>query len=861
MKLKVFIVLSLLSLLIVASCDSESTPKYLEFASDVLLPQAPIGESYDFTFAVTYGEDRWDANTGFIESEIIWGFDNWKLNGADMSAGPANLTFSEGQITGTPDIADAGLWSFSVTIQKGKKIVIETFYLPISQNVEIMTDSVLPYATTDIDYSTYLNAKYGNDPYYWSYGNWTKNGTPVNDAPVGLTFNGAGYIIGKADTSEVGQWTFDATVYDTSIPTQLVDTKTFELEIHLKLDVPGNYATIQAAVNAANAVDTVYLADGTYQGDGNRDVDFLGKSITILGNSLDPAQVIIDCEGTFADPHRAFFLGNSEKDCVVDGVTITKGQASKISSHHRGGAIYCGSNTSMTIQNSVFKENHTDSQTENIYGSVIYVESNSIVDVMNCMFDANKATTQGSSDYIYGTIMYGNSNSKVTIEDCEIKYTEATAYYYISGGEFYFNSSEYSMKNVNIHHGKYVLTYYRYIRGGYIYSNSASGTLENVYMGNAYMNMPYSSSYPYYYGPILYMSSSTIKATNCSFANNVMEYTGTYSYFRPYGMFYLVSGSSTFTDCIVANNMFKTTRSCYYYGIIAYLSSQSANFTRCHFIKNVANQTNYSTSSSYSYAGGGIKVYSSSSATFNECVFSYNESRGGAGAISASNSSATTVINNSTFFKNTGYYGGAIFSYGDMFINNSVIWGNTATYSGSSIYVYSSSYAPQLTNSLYSSSGIYGTIYPTSCVTSDPYFKDTGDNAVTGDCTFSDTTMTVLGTPGTSAFISELMRGDMIYLTSDGETHGLIITKVVSDSELEVAGYYTGTPGTGAATVKKMDFTPQHTNKGDANDSPCVDSGDNSKAGSSVDIAGNTRIVDGNGNSTPTVDMGAYELQ
>jgi len=43
--------------------------------------------------------------------------------------------------------------------------------------------------------------------------------------------------------------------------------------------------------------------------------------------------------------------------------------------------------------------------------------------------------------------------------------------------------------------------------------------------------------------------------------------------------------------------------------------------------------------------------------------------------------------------------------------------------------------------------------------------------------------------------------------------------------------------------------------------SPCIDAGDNSLVPSSVvkDLDGNQRIVDGNNNGTPAVDIGAYE--
>jgi hypothetical protein len=43
--------------------------------------------------------------------------------------------------------------------------------------------------------------------------------------------------------------------------------------------------------------------------------------------------------------------------------------------------------------------------------------------------------------------------------------------------------------------------------------------------------------------------------------------------------------------------------------------------------------------------------------------------------------------------------------------------------------------------------------------------------------------------------------------------------------------------------------------------SPCIDAGSNSYVSTPTDIAGNPRVVDGNGDGTATVDMGAYEFQ
>jgi len=140
--------------------------------------------------------------------------------------------------------------------------------------------------------------------------------------------------------------------------------------------VPSVHPTIQAAIDAAVNGDTVVIAPGIYTGDGNRDIDFLGKAITV--RSIDPndpdivAATIIDCNGTEAEPHRGFIFQfpNGERPrsipCpVLAGLTIRNARAPFNSGISRGGGIYCDGSNPM-IQSCILRQNMA------IEGTAIY---------------------------------------------------------------------------------------------------------------------------------------------------------------------------------------------------------------------------------------------------------------------------------------------------------------------------------------------------------------------------------------------------------------------------------------------------------------------------------------------------------
>jgi hypothetical protein len=77
-------------------------------------------------------------------------------------------------------------------------------------------------------------------------------------------------------------------------------------------DGTGDAPTIQAGVDSASAGDAVVLANGTYSGPGNRDIEYSGNAITVRSEGGDPALCVIDCEGSAAEPHRGFSFCHNE---------------------------------------------------------------------------------------------------------------------------------------------------------------------------------------------------------------------------------------------------------------------------------------------------------------------------------------------------------------------------------------------------------------------------------------------------------------------------------------------------------------------------------------------------------------------
>lgn len=112
--------------------------------------------------------------------------------------------------------------------------------------------------------------------------------------------------------------------------------------ITIHADGSGDYPTIQDALNAAAPRDVIQLSDGVYTGPGNREIDFLGKAVTLQSASGDPDACIIDVQGIPGNvvSEKGLILVSGEgEETVIRDLTIAHADADGPCPSCEGGAI------------------------------------------------------------------------------------------------------------------------------------------------------------------------------------------------------------------------------------------------------------------------------------------------------------------------------------------------------------------------------------------------------------------------------------------------------------------------------------------------------------------------------------------
>jgi predicted outer membrane repeat protein len=280
---------------------------------------------------------------------------------------------------------------------------------------------------------------------------------------------------------------------------------------YIYLKVPDNYKTIQDAIDDASDGDIIIVADGTYTGDGNIDIDFMGKSITLKSEN-GPQHCIIDC----LDMSRAFeFHSGEDANTILDGFTVTNGSVGDY-----GGAILCTA-SSPAINNCIFIENRAGN-----YGGAIANMYSSSPLLTNCTFTKNSVGPTTSS-IAYGGAVFNLDKSSPTLIDCTFTNNYAQ----------YFGGAIYNEDNCNPVIIKCNITANSAQHGGGVYNyNNCNPIIQNSILDKNTAQ----------YGGAIKNSEAQVTLINCTLTENHADMGG--------GIWNAWNGASELLSCILWNN-------------------------------------------------------------------------------------------------------------------------------------------------------------------------------------------------------------------------------------------------------------------------------------------------------------------
>lgn len=262
------------------------------------------------------------------------------------------------------------------------------------------------------------------------------------------------------------------------------------------IHVPGDYPTIQKAIDAAVNGDTVLAEPNTYY----EKIDFLGKNITVTSEG-DSSDTILDAIGVGS---VVTFRNGESNEAILDGFTIQNGSGTYDDKEYCGGGIYV-SNASPDIVNCIIQDNifigsgigagiYISGGSPTVHDCKINNNSNSklgggiaIVDgdsssiitsptIINCTISNNNANVGGGGIFIRAKINYAN----VLIDHCTIESNhsgyygggatvESYAYCEISNCSIRNNSADKEGGGVYVNSKK---DYYAYLHDNVINNNS-----------------------------------------------------------------------------------------------------------------------------------------------------------------------------------------------------------------------------------------------------------------------------------------------------------------------------------------------------------------------------------------------------
>ncbi len=397
------------------------------------------------------------------------------------------------------------------------------------------------------------------------------------------------------------------------------------------IEVPGDYRTIQEAIDEAADGDLVLVQPGIYV----ENIDFLGKAITVQSVAGDLLTVI---ESEYSSPSSigdsvVTFESGETKKTVLDGFTICMGRGKLVDAvgeiyYLAGGGIYC-SDSSPTIKNCTIWLNRiylwtkSDDWGYSSDGGGIYIGNGSAPTILDCMILDNEA--------MYGGGISGGGSS-TWIVNCTIKGNQVDDDGYWGVGAYgggVYGSPTLVDCTISENSGR---------KGGGIYGRTP--TLVNCRISD---NSGGDGGGVYCSGPA--------SISDCSIQGN----TGMYG-----GGIYCSYSETSVVKCTISGNS-ATLR-----GGGIYCRESAASIMKCTITENSADR-----------GGGGVCFDISSLTTITNCVITGNCADQGGGVYSHDSDS---TIRHCTISGNIADAGGGIScEYGAPIIMNCILWGDHAS--------------------------------------------------------------------------------------------------------------------------------------------------------------------------------------
>ena len=276
------------------------------------------------------------------------------------------------------------------------------------------------------------------------------------------------------------------------------------------IHVPGDHATIQAALDAADFFgDTVQIAAGTYF---EHELDANGKSVQVIGDTntdgspavkIDAQQqgIVVQCvsneQFTTGFKNLIFTGGDSFGGGAYlfeASPTFTNCRFLENSSTHDGGGVYITGGQPRFVQCVIDGNECLDN------GGGVYADSSAVPEFINCTITGNSVTN-------YGGGVYASDDSILNFSNCTISGNTSS---YMGGG-LALVEADLTMEQCEIADNS------TYSRGGGLYIDESPTTMTSCTIsGNTGAN----------YGGGIYIDYETLSLTDCTITTNTASEQG-----------------------------------------------------------------------------------------------------------------------------------------------------------------------------------------------------------------------------------------------------------------------------------------------------------------------------------------------